>query len=63
MPVALTGLFRWLHRYGFMGPQRRKSKNNSNSNSKSKSNIRTIKSQAQLVQRQWKTASGHPQST
>jgi len=31
MCVALAGFARCLHRYGFMGPQKRKSKNNCNS--------------------------------
>jgi len=28
MCVALAGFSRWLHRYGFMGPKKQKSKNN-----------------------------------
>jgi len=36
MCVALTGFTRWLHRYGFMGPQKRKSKSKNNRNSNSR---------------------------
>jgi len=39
MCVALAGFTRWLHRYGFMGPQKRNS--NSNSNNKINNNRQT----------------------
>jgi len=38
MCVTLTGLFRWLHRYGTKGPQKRKSNNNSNGKNNSNNN-------------------------
>jgi len=43
------GSFRWLHRYGFMGPQKHKSRNKSNGKSKNNHNSK-IKSPSPTAQ-------------